>query len=174
MTEALTFERFDKFRHRRELFECGVPALDDYLQTKLNQQMKRGVAVGYVLANAEGRIAGYVTLSNGEIPVGIVPGGLKLPPRLPVPTTLIGRLAVDRGFQKRGLGGDLLIHAIRKAVAAAQSVASAVIEVDALDTAARDFYEHYGFRGLPDDKLHQYLPMADAVTLVQKALRGRR
>jgi len=174
VTDSLRFERFDKPRHRRESFDCGTPALDDFLKKNLNQQMKRGITVGYVLATEDGRIAGYVTLSNGEIPVAIVPRGLKYPPVLAVPTTLIGRLAVDRAFQGRGHGSDLLIHAIRKTVEASKGVASAVIEVDALDEQARGFYEHFGFRGLLDDKLHLYLPMADAAALVQDAFGGRR
>lgn len=167
MTEPLRFERFDKSRHRREPFDCGNALLNDFLKKHLTQQMKRGTTVGYVRATGEGRIAGYVTLSNGEIPVAIVPHGQKLPPVLPVPTMLIGRLAVDQTFQGRGFGGDLLIHALRKAVEASRQVASAVIEVDVLDEAARGFYAHFGFRALIDDKLHLYLPMADAAALVE-------
>jgi ribosomal protein S18 acetylase RimI-like enzyme len=62
------------------------------------------------------------------------------------------------------------IHAIRIAVHTAEVVASAVIEVDALNDQARRFYEHYGFARLPDDEQHLYLPMAHAKTLVEKAL----
>jgi ribosomal protein S18 acetylase RimI-like enzyme len=166
VADQLRFERFDKARHNREAFDCGVPAPNEYLQTRLNQQMKRGVTVGYVLASAEGRIAGYVTLSAGEIPVGVIPEAHGFPVKLPLPTTLVGRLAVDREYQRRGLGGDLLVHAIRIAVGTAEQVASAVIEVDALDERARRFYEHYGFARLPDDELHMYLPMADARKLI--------
>jgi len=167
-TEKLAFERFDKRRHVRDPFDCGQPILNDYLKARLNQQMKRGIAVGYVLATNDGRIAGYVTLSAGELPITILPPGHGYPPQLPLPTTLIGRLAVDRAFQGRGIGADLLIHAIRIAVRGADQVASAVVEVDALDAAARRFYERYGFRSLPDDELHLYLPMADARTLIDR------
>jgi ribosomal protein S18 acetylase RimI-like enzyme len=173
VTDSLRFERFDKTRHDRDLFDCGNPALNDFLKKNLNQQMKRGITVGYVLATQEGRIAGYVTLSSGEIPVAVFPVGLKYPPVLGVPTTLVGRLAVDRDFQKRGHGSELLIYAIRKAVEVSRDIASAVIEVDALDDPARAFYEHYGFRGLLDDKLHMYLPMADAATLVRNVFQEK-
>lgn len=171
-TDSLQFERFDKSRHQRESFDCGNPELDDFLKKNLHQQMKRGVTVGYVLAGGDGRIAGYVTLSNGAIPVAFTPHGLKFPPVQAVPTTLIGRLAVDRAFQGRGHGSDLLIYAIRKAVETSKNVASAVIEVDALNEQARGFYEHFGFRGLLDDRLHLYLPMSDASELVKKPLGG--
>ena len=173
VTEGLRFERFDKTRHHRELFDCGVAELNDYLKTKLNQQMKRGVTVGYVLANAEGRIAGYVTLSAGELPINAIPQGHGFPPRVPLPTTLLGRLAVDKACRGRGLGGDLLVHAIRLAVQTCDCIASAVIEVDVINEQARGFYEHFGFVRLPGDALHLYLPMADAKMLVTRVL-GRR
>ncbi|HEY3242400.1 MAG TPA: GNAT family N-acetyltransferase [Phycisphaerae bacterium] len=168
MPDELHFERFDKSRHRREDFDCGDAHLNDFLKTKLNQQMRRGVTVGYVLVDSTGRIAGYVTLSAGELPIGIIPPGHGFPLRLPLPTTLIGRLAVDKRFQGRGLGGDLLVFAMRIAVQTAERVASAVIEVDALDERARIFYRRYGFARLPDDELHMYLPMADASALVER------
>lgn len=167
MTEGLRFERFDKSRHHRESFDCGEASLNEYLATRLNQQMKRGVTVGYVLATAAGRIAGYVTLSNGELPIGVIPEDQGFPVKLPLPTTLIGRLAVDKAFRGQGLGGDLLVHALRVAVNASKQVASAVIEVDALNEPARRFYEHYGFTRLPDDALHLYLPTADAEKLIR-------
>jgi ribosomal protein S18 acetylase RimI-like enzyme len=168
VADTLRFERFDKTRHQRDLFDCSIPALDDYLKTKLNQQMKRGVTVGYVLAAPDGRIAGYITLSAGELAIGVIPDGQGFPVKLPLPTTLIGRLAVDKQYQGRGLGGDLLIHAIRIAVETAEQVASAVIEVDAINEQAQAFYAHYGFARLPDDTLHMYLPMADAKALIAK------
>ncbi len=168
MHEGLRFERFDKTQHQRGPFECGNADLNQYPKTRLNQQMRRCVTVGYVLADAAGRIAGYVTLSNGEIAVGVIPEGEGFSLRVPLPTTLIGRLAVDREYQGHGLGADLLVHAIRVAVETATKVASAVIEVDALDERARRFYEHFGFAALPDDTLHLYLPMADARGLVRR------
>jgi len=166
--EELRFERFDKAKHDRQRFDCGDADLNEYLKTRLNQQMRRGGTVGYVLVTPSGRIAGFVTLSNGELPIGVIPEGHGFPVKLPLPTTLIGRLPVDREFRGQGLGGDLLVHAIRIAVQTAEQVASAVIEVDALNARARAFYEHFGFVRLPDDELHLYLLLADARELVQR------
>lgn len=171
--EKLGFERFDKRRHLRDQFNCGRTDLNEYLKVRLNQQMKRGVTVGYVLADDAGRIAGYVTLSAGELPITILPPGHGFPPQLPLPTTLIGRLAVDLSFQGRGIGADLLVHALCIAVRAADHVASAVVEVDAVDVSARKFYERFGFRRLPDDELHLYLPMADARKLIDKVFNDK-
>ncbi|MEZ6234351.1 MAG: GNAT family N-acetyltransferase [Phycisphaerales bacterium] len=155
----LRFEAFDRGRHQRSEFDCGVPELNEYLKTRLGQHARKGITRGYVLADADGLIAGYVTLSAGRLMVGITPGGHGFPPRLPLPTTLIGRLAVDARFRGRGLGSLLLVHALDLAVQTAEVVASAVVEVDAKDEPARSFYAKYGFTSLPDDPNHMYLPM---------------
>ena len=84
---------------------------------------------------------------------------------MPLPTTLLARLAVDRGWQGQGIGGVLLVHALRIAVTGADMIAAAVIEVEAKDDVARSFYGHFGFRSLKDDRLHLYLPMETARTL---------
>jgi ribosomal protein S18 acetylase RimI-like enzyme len=164
--EALRFEQFDKSRHKRDDFDCGVAALNDFLKTKLGQHARKDITRGYVLAAADGTIAGYFTLSAGRLQVGVIPDGHGYPVRLPLPTTLIGRLAVDKRFRGRGLGEMILVHALRLAVDACETVASAVVEVDVKDPVAQAFYARYGFKSLPDDSLHMYLPMADARTLM--------
>ena len=163
---GLRIERFDKSRHRRDLFDCGVPALNAFLRTKLNQHARRDLTVGYVLAAPDGRITGYFTLSAGRLSVSITPQGQGYPARLPLPTTLLGRLAVDRDFRGRGLGELLLVEALRIAVRMSELVASAAIEVDAKDPEAQRFYAKYGFKGLADDELHMYLPMTAARALI--------
>ncbi len=162
MGDGLRFERFDKARHDRERFDCGVAALNDYLKTKLGQHSRKDLTRGYVLATPEGRIAGYFTLAAGRLMVSVIPEGHGFPARMPLPATLLGRLAVDKSFRGQGLGGALLMHALKIAVESAQTVASAVIEVDAKDAASQSFYTKYGFQSLPDDPLHMYLPMATA------------
>ncbi len=162
MHADLRFEPFDKARHDRGAFDCGVPALTAYLRTSLGQQTRRDVTRGYVLAAPDGTIAGYFTLSAGSLGVAVVPPDRGFPGRLPLPTTLLGRLAVDLRFRGQRLGEALLVHALRVAVKAADTVAAACIEVDAKDDRARSFYAKYGLASLPDDPLHMYMTMADA------------
>lgn len=168
MSERLRFERFDKTRHDRDSFDCGVAALNDYLRTRLGQHTRKNLTRGYVLATPKGRIAGYFTLAAGRLTVNGIPEGHGFPARMPLPTTLLGRLAVDQSFRGRGLGGALLIHGLRIAVEGAGTIASAVIEVDAKDEVSQSFYAKYGFQSLPDDPLHMYLPMATARELIEQ------
>jgi ribosomal protein S18 acetylase RimI-like enzyme len=71
---------------------------------------------------------------------------------------LLARLALDRTLQGRGLGGVLLADAMTRVVVATQTVAARFVVVDALDESAVTFYEHYGFRRIPEtDRLVQKL-----------------
>ena len=101
MSERLRFEPFDKSRHARDDFDCGVAALNDYLKTKLGQHSRKNLTRGYVLATPEGRIAGYFTLSAGRLTVSVIPEGHGLPAKMPLPCTLLGRLAVDKSSGAR-------------------------------------------------------------------------
>jgi hypothetical protein len=62
-------EPLDPAKHRREEFDCGVPVLNDYLNTRARKEMDAGVAVCFVAIpeNEPGRIAGYYTLSAATI-----------------------------------------------------------------------------------------------------------
>jgi predicted GNAT family N-acyltransferase len=168
VSERLRFERFNKAKHDRATFDCGVGALNEYLKTRLGQHSRKDLTRGYVLAAPEGRIAGYFTLSAGRLSISVIPEGHAFPARMPLPCTLLGRLAVDLSFRGQGLGGALLIHALKVAITASETIASAVIEVDAKDAALQSFYARYGFQSLPDDPMHMYLPMATARELVER------
>lgn len=169
MRDELRFGPFDKSKHDRSNFDCGIDALNDYLKTKLGQHSKKSLARGYVLATPDGRIAGYFTLSASRVTVNVVPSGHGSLAKMPLPTTLIGRLAVDQPFQGKGLGAALLVHALKIAVEISETIASAAIEVDAKGEASQLFYARYGFKSLLDDRLHMYLPMATARELVEQS-----
>ena len=169
MHEDFRFEPFDKSKHDRANFDCGVDALNDYLKTKRGQHSKQSLTRGYVLATQGGQIAGYFTLAASRITVNVIPDGHGSLAKMPLPTTLIGRLAVDQSFRSQGLGAALLIHALKIAVKVSETIASAAIEVDAKDEASRSFYAKYGFESLTDDRLHMYLPMATARELVEQS-----
>jgi ribosomal protein S18 acetylase RimI-like enzyme len=63
---------------------------------------------------------------------------------------LLARLALDRTLHGQGLGGALLAEALDRVVVATRTVAARFVVVDALDEGATGFYEHYGFRRIPE------------------------
>ncbi len=144
--------------HDRKGFRCGEESLDTFLHRFARQNMERGLGVTYVAVEEEAptRILGYYTLSSSAIARQDVPdqGASAKLPRYPVPSALIGRLAVDQGAQGRGLGLLLMMDALARVVRIADEMGIHAVEVEALHERARAFYERLGFVPLQDHPLH--------------------
>ncbi len=140
--------------HKKANFTCGIPLLDNYLHTQAKQDVKRKLAACFILADADNRVKGYYTLSSAVIPRAILPENIikKLPPSyMDLPATLMGRLAIDQGYKRQGLGALLLIDALKRSFdTSVSSVGSMAIIVDPIDQGAVNFYTKYGFTLLPD------------------------
>lgn len=152
----------DPAAHDRPGFDCGVPALDEYIQRFADQHRRRGLSAVYVLveSSAPKLILGYYTLSAAEVDATRLPEeDRKRLPRYPVPCFRMGRLACRRDQQGRGLGKLLIGCAVDRCLKARQQVAAYALIVDAKDETARAFYEHFGFRPLLDARLTLFLPL---------------
>lgn len=160
---AFFTEPFDRGLHKRDRFACGEPSLDEWLRTRASPATRSGSARVYVRAQGV-EVIGYYTLSMSSIEPSNNPGELPLGPRgVPAPAALIGRLAADVRYQGAGLGQDLLLDAIARAVLASRTVGATVIRVDALNGSAESFYAHHGFRPIRADGREMYLPMHTAL-----------
>ncbi len=162
METPYRFEPFGK-QHKplRASFSCGEKDLEEYLKTRARKEMDHHIAVVYVLYDAvEKRIAGYYTVSSlsVELPEDMRRGLAKYPE---YPATLIGRLAVDEGYQGQGLGKRLLFDALGRALAGSRTVASYAVITDAKNEQAQAFYSRYGFLPLPAASRERrlFLPM---------------
>ncbi len=60
------------------------------------------------------------------------------------------RLALDSSLHGQTLGGALLADALERIVEATATIAARFMVVDAIDANAAGFYEHPGFRAIPD------------------------
>ncbi len=142
-------------------FRCGQPALDEYIRRYASQDVRRNVARVFIATPDQDsrRLAGFFTLSAGSVGCSDLPESLarKLP-RYPVPVALIGRLAADAEFQRKGLGSILLADACRKVVQASAMLAVVGIVVDGKDESAAAFYAHFGFVPLPGRSNRLLLP----------------
>lgn len=156
--------------HDRASFSCGVEALDRYLHKQARQDIKKRVAVAFVLTPDGKTIAGYYTLSQYSVELDAVPPEIarKLPKYPVVPATLIGRLAVSTAFRSQGLGELPLMDALKKSLASSKQVASAAVIVDAKDDQAIAFYKKYGFLELPKIPKRLFLPMATIEQLFRR------
>jgi len=148
-------------KHKRSDFDCGEDSLNQYLHRFARQNQDSGISAAYVaLLSSSNEVHGYYTISAGSLDIDQIPDDLaKRLPRYPVPTALIGRLAVDRNAQGMGLGELLLMDAINRIVRTAEELGIHAVEVSALNDAAKNFYRKYGFIELLDDAHHLYLPI---------------
>lgn len=153
----------DTTLHDRRRFDSGTPALNRYLREQVTQDIRRRVAACFVALNDEQRVVGYYTLASASVPLTGLSDALrrKLPRYGAIPAIRLERLAVDREFQARGLGGALLVNALRRAIAA--EIPGAVMLVDAKDQQAAAFYRHHGFLALQDAPLTLFLPLASVL-----------
>jgi GNAT superfamily N-acetyltransferase len=164
MTDSVARFRAEQLtsQHLRGAFSCGVEAHNRYLQQQATQDIRRNLAVAYVLVEtATGVIAGYYTLSSFSIVLAGLPESetRKLPRYGQVPGILIGRLARDRRFRGQGVGELLLIDALRRAFNLSKDIGAWAVIVDAKDDNARLFYERFGFLPLIDNERRLFLPM---------------
>jgi ribosomal protein S18 acetylase RimI-like enzyme len=149
------------FHHDRAAFSCGEPAFDAYLQRQASPDMRRRVAQVFVaIGDAPGKIAGYYSLSAASFEKNELPPALaKRLPHYPVPAAVLGRLAIDRAQQRRGLGEMLLLDAIRRVVRASTAIAVYAMIVDAKNERAKLFYERYGFCAFANEPRRLFLPL---------------
>ena len=125
--------------HNRESFDSGNQILDDWLKRYSSQNERRGFSRTYV-AVIDNVVAGYVSLATGDMDRDSVPLNIAKGAPRDVPVVVIGRLAVDRSAQGRGLGGELLAFALQRALDVAQEVGVRAVVISAISERARDFY----------------------------------
>lgn len=144
----MQFVKFDASLSK-ENFDCGIPALNYFIQNQASQFKRRLEAVIYCVVNEHHEIIGFYSLSSAHLIHSDYPEFLKKQnPHLPIPCALIGRLAVDKKHQGLGIGVDLLLHALKTVQTLSEHIGLAFVIVDAKNETAKRFYEKYGFQVL--------------------------
>ena len=143
----MKIELLDTKRHNRKAFDCGVSALNQYLQQFANQDQKRGLARVYVLAQ-NSQVIGYYSISAHSVSIDNLPNSKNFGVYQDVPFLLLGRLAVNGQHQRQGFGDALIFHAFKTTARIAEKVGIQGIIVDAKDDNAADFYRKFGFKQL--------------------------
>ena len=128
-------------QHLLEAFDCGEPGLNRWLQQRARHNERAGVSRTVVLCpETSNRVIAYVCLSAGALLLAEVPGTLRRNMPNPLPVVVLGRLAVDRNHQQKGLGRALVGEAVRRSL-------------EALHEQAAAFYRRLGFRPSPFNPL---------------------
>lgn len=133
----------------RSTLSCGQADLDRFFHHYAGQnQFKLHLAVTYV-AVADGRLAGFATVTVGSIDREHHPGGRlrKRLPAYPLPILRIARLGVDLRAQRRGIGAALLRHVLVLAIEQRDRLGCVGVVTDAKPEAT-GFYRAFGFTEL--------------------------
>jgi predicted N-acetyltransferase YhbS len=146
-------------------FASGVDALDRWLRHSARTAAAAGTAATYVLCRGD-HVVGYHALAMSSVARVAARGRLRPGMPDPVPVVLLARLALDRAEHRTGLGGDLLIDALRRCVRGAREFGARAVVVDALDEDAAAFYRHFGFLELEGPRLWR------RISDVERALAG--
>ena len=143
-------------------FDSGCPPLDDWLRKHAWANHAADSAKTYV-CTVNNVVIGYYSLAAGSVRVDEVVTRIRQgqPKAGSIPVTILCRLAVDKAYQKKGIGAKLLAHALQKCLYASQTVASRAVIVHAISDDAKAFYKKYDFEASPFNETSMMLLMKD-------------
>ncbi len=124
--------------------------LDDWLRQRALKSLADAASRTYVVCPAGSpTIIGYAALSMGQILAQETTGSMRRNMPQAIPAVLLGRLAITRDWQGKGLGRALLADVIARAQRASAEVSARLVIVHAISPAAEAFYLRHGFARLP-------------------------
>jgi GNAT superfamily N-acetyltransferase len=141
-------------------FASGEVTLDDWLRRRARANQLSGASRTYVVSE-DNRVVGYYALASGAVTSEVVPGRFRRNMPDPIPVVILGRLAVDRAWQRRNLGRGLFRDAAERVVQAADTIGIRGILVHAISEQARNFYLALGFSECPGQPMMLVVTLAD-------------
>ena len=158
-------------KHDREAFDCGDEALNEFLRRYARKSHERGGAKTFLAIEDAGSksILGFYSLSPASVDYARTPEIVRRElARHDVPGFRLARLAVDRRFQGKGIGGQLLLAAGRRCLLAATEVGGVMLVIDAKNERVAAWYASYGAVPLLDAPLTLMLPLATVEAALRK------
>ncbi len=142
----------------KSAFDCGCKQLNNYLQKRASQDRKKDTSRTYVLIDDNQKVIGFYSICATSISANNLSPTIKKKLNYSfVPAILLGQLAVDVNFHGNGYGVDLLMDAFKTCVQISEILGAAIIIVDAINDAAKSFYEKFGFLSSENDPYRLYL-----------------
>jgi GNAT superfamily N-acetyltransferase len=169
MTILWTFCPISK-QMSRDTFDCGKETLNLYLKQSARQHHEKGISKTFVALpeTSSTIIAGYYSVCMAQIDFLSMPSPHQkgLPKEYPIPAMRIARLAVDKTFQGKRLGEELLMESLDRAIRLSSEVAIYAVVVDAIDAEAKQFYLKYEFIPYEDRSNSLFLPIKKILSLL--------
>lgn len=153
-------------KHQLEHFDCGKPALNDWLVRHAMQAQSSGSARTCVVVEGD-RVVGYFSLAVGQADAMEVPDRIrKGMGSYPIPVVILARLAVSLQDQGKGIGTGMLQEAIRRTIAIADQAGVRALLTHPIDEEASRFYRRFGFESSPIREQQLLLLLKDARRLL--------
>lgn len=152
--------------HELDDFISGVSSLDEWLRRRARANQVSGASRTFVVAERR-KVVGYYALASGAIAVASSAGRFRRNMPDPVPVAVLGRLAVDRAQQGRGLGRALFRDCALRVAHAADAIGIRGIVVHAISEQARAFYQALGFDASPAEPMTLMVTLADIRHLME-------
>ena len=146
--------------HNVESFLSGVDGLDQWLKRRALRNQTTGASRTYVACDGT-RVLAYYALASSAITADGAPGRFRRNMPDPIPMVVLGRLAVDRSQQGKGLGRALMRDAGQRVIQAADTIGIRGVLVHALSVEAKAFYERIGFEPSPLDPMMLMVTLSD-------------
>ena len=154
-------------QHDLSLFDCKNETLSQWLQKKALRNQTNGASRTFVICE-NNRVIGYYTLAAGSIERLDSPGNVSRNMPNPIPIIVLGRLAIDINYQKKGLGKALLKDAMLRILSIAENAGVRALLVHAISNEAKQFYLSFGFKESPTDTMTLFLSITALVKLLNK------
>lgn len=149
-------------RHQLDSFDCGKPALNEWLLRHARQAQGSGSAKTFVVADDD-RVVGYFSLTVGQVDTLEAPERIrKGMGQFPIPVVILARLAVSIQDQGKGIGFGMLQDAIRRTLLIAEQAGIRAMLTHPIDEEASSFYTRFGFIASPLSERQLLLLLKDA------------
>jgi GNAT superfamily N-acetyltransferase len=152
--------------HQTEGFDSGESSLDNWLRRRARANQASGASRTYVVCEGK-RVVGYYALASGSVTQAEVPGRFRRNMPEPIPVAVLARLAVDRGYQGRGLGRALFRDAAHRVAHAADAIGIRGIIVHAVSEEARKYYIALGFDPCPREAMTLVVTLKDVLATLE-------
>jgi len=127
-----------------EDFDCGESSLNDWLKNRALKNDLTDASRTYVVC-IENTIVAYYSLHLGSIYHSDAVRKIKRNMPDPIPVLVLGRLAVDRLHQGKGLAKGLIKDMFLRAIQVSDLAGTKAVLVRALNEKVINFYQNFGF-----------------------------
>lgn len=149
--------------HHRQTFNCGDPAMNDFLRRYARQSHEQNASKTFCAIDVAtpNRVLGFYTLAPSAVAHEDVPASMtKCLAQHEVSGFKLARIATDVSVAGLSLGGQLLAAAALRCLRIASEAGGVLLIIDAKSERAAQWYASYGAEPLQGRPLTLVMPLA--------------